>query len=106
METVGIGDSLVRSRAAARPGALCGNGSMAEVCADRATAVKHAPPSRTDCRRGGIPAGSTERQDEHQQDHGAAGHPDPRRSEEHTSELQSPMRITSAAFSLKKKKLD
>src|SRR3546814_17470662 len=56
--------------------------AMAEVCADRATAVKHAPPSRMSCRafcrREAPPAGSTERQDEHQQDHGAAGGPDPR----------------------------
>src|SRR3546814_2365339 len=82
------GDQLRRIRLSARIG--CGGRDRAAACVGRAAAVTRAA-GLPRCRdRAGVPAL-------------AGGVNDRRRSEEHTSELQSLMRISYAVFCLKKK---
>src|SRR3546814_1745587 len=50
-----------------------------------------------------VPPAASDDADRHDEAERANGHPAPQRSEEHTSELQSLMRISYAVFCLKKK---
>src|SRR3546814_8119187 len=51
-----------------------------------------------------LPSPTTRNREQHPRHHGYSSYGLPRRSEEHTSELQSLMRISYAVFCLKKKK--